>query len=66
MGGHAQSLFKKPLLQLGNPTRHLKLGEPITINLSWGSRQECLEVDFGSFSTMSVSILSFKKSKLST
>jgi hypothetical protein len=47
--GQAESLFKKVLPQLGNPTRHLKLEEPITFNLLWGSRQEFMEVDFGSF-----------------
>jgi hypothetical protein len=33
-GGQVQSPFKKPLPKLGNPTRHLKLGEPITFNFS--------------------------------
>jgi hypothetical protein len=66
MGGQAESPFKMPLPHLGNSTRHLKLGEPITFNLSWGSRQECLEMDFGFFFAMSVLILSFKKSKPGT
>jgi hypothetical protein len=35
MEGQAERLFKKPLLQLGNSTRDLKLEEPITFNLSW-------------------------------
>jgi hypothetical protein len=65
-GGQGEIPFKKPLPQHDNPTKHQKFGEPITFNLSWGSRQECLEVDFGSFSTMSQPTLSFRKSEPST
>jgi hypothetical protein len=63
VGGEAESSFEKPLSQLGNLTRRLKLGEPITNNLSLSFRQECLEVDFGSFSTMSVPTLPHMKSE---
>jgi hypothetical protein len=56
--------FKKPLPQHDNFTKHLKFGEPITFNLSWDSRQEYSEVDFGYFSAMSVPTLSFRKSEL--
>jgi hypothetical protein len=59
-------LLKKPLPHLGNPIRPLKFGKLIIFNLLWGSRQECPEVDFGSFSTMSVPTLSFRKSEPST
>jgi hypothetical protein len=65
MGGQAESPFKKPLPQHDNPTKNLKFGEPITFK-AWGSRQECPEVDFGSFSTMLVPTLSFRKSEPST
>jgi hypothetical protein len=65
MQGQAKSHLKKPFPQLGNPTRHLKL-EPITFTLSRGSKQECPEVDFGSFFAMSVPTLLLKKTKPST
>jgi hypothetical protein len=63
MKGQVENPLKKPLPQHDNPIKHLKFGEPITFNLSWDSRQECPEVDFGSFSAMSVPTLSFKKSE---
>jgi hypothetical protein len=52
--------FKKPLPQVGNPIRYLKLEEPVTFNVSWGSMQEKPEVAFGSFFAILVPILSFK------
>jgi hypothetical protein len=66
MREQAKSPFKKPLAQLGNPTRHLKLAEPITFNFLWSPKQEYMEVDFGSFFAMSIPTLSFRKSEPST
>jgi hypothetical protein len=65
-GGQVESPLKKALPQHVSPTKHLKFGELITFNLSCASKQECPEVDFGSFSAMSVPTLSFSRSKPST
>jgi hypothetical protein len=62
-GGQVESPLKKALSQHVSPTKHLKFSGANHIQ---SLMQECPEVDFGSFSTMSVPTLSFSKSETST